>query len=625
MTELVEKTLGSYHLLEVIGYGGMSTVYKAASLADDELVAIKVLSPHIAQDPKFRARFLREIDVLTTLRHPHIVPILDYGEQENSTYIVMPYMPLGTLQDRIKVGPVGPKEGARLISDIADALEYAHKRGVVHRDVKPSNILIDEESHAYLSDFGFAQIHDASLSLTGSVLIGTPAYMSPEQCQGQEVGPRSDQYSLAVVLYRLTTGHLPFDAETPLGIVVQHINEPLPRPRDINPNIPNALENVLLRALEKDPKRRFQSVSVLDEAFQDALLASLDPVTGKLKVDAIHGEGLATQVFDQERSSSVVALKRRLADRRSRLVLALLLLLLIACPFSAWRIFGFTPGGSNSPGESTAVAVAPMVNLTSTVASLSTAVASSAETPLSQGQLETAVAATLTALPTAIETVLGLGSPTAVSTENALTPSGTPLGGVSSPTPTPSIILAGSPQPSHTPSATFASGPSSTPSPGPSATSTLSPSGTPSPTPSRTPTPSQTPSLTPTRTPSVTPTTTPVDPCSLISVGNFRRLGNRAQWRLTNDGGTAITITRIRFDWLDATLELQSITLSSAKIWEGSNTPPVDISSGWSSGSRQVNSGSSATLSFAFPAVAEKSGYNLTVYFDNGCSVGFNN
>jgi serine/threonine-protein kinase len=197
MEGLTGKTLGRYRLMEPIGQGGMSTVYQAHDLDRRELVALKVLSPYVAQEPRFRARFDREIKLLKELQQPNIVPILNYGEEEGITYIVMPFYSGGTLQTRIENGGIGLGEVGRFLADISGALDYAHDKGIVHRDIKPSNVLLDQEGRAHLSDFGFAYVSNTSHSLTGSVLIGTPAFMSPEQCKGEEVDPGQTSTRLA--------------------------------------------------------------------------------------------------------------------------------------------------------------------------------------------------------------------------------------------------------------------------------------------------------------------------------------------------------------------------------------------------------------------------------------------
>jgi serine/threonine-protein kinase len=274
---LIGRTLGSYRLLEQIGQGGMSSVYRAEDLRGPRQVAVKILSPLLAPEAHLKERFEREIRLLLRLRHPHIVPILDFGEADEMSFIVMPFVPSGTLHDRLRRGPIDLQQGARLIDQVASALSYAHANGVVHRDVKPSNVLLDRRGNALLSDFSFARPQDVSQDLTGSALIGTPAYISPEQCRGEPIDQRSDQYSLAVMVFQITTGQLPFEGDTPLAIAMQHVNVPLPRPRALNPSLSVEVEQVLIRALAKDPSLRFESVEAMNRAFQAAVTASLEP------------------------------------------------------------------------------------------------------------------------------------------------------------------------------------------------------------------------------------------------------------------------------------------------------------------------------------------------------------
>ena len=276
MSSLAGRVLGHYYLLEEIGLGGMATVYQGLDLDTNQKAALKILAPHMARTPQFKARFQREIKLLRTLQHPNIVPILDFGEQDEHSYIVMPFYTKGTVQDRLNHGALTPREGARLMDQVSAALDHAHRQGIVHRDVKPSNILLDDEGNAMLSDFGFAQVQDASLSLTGSALIGTPAYMSPEQCRGDPIDARSDQYSLGVILHQMTTGRLPFDADTPMGLVVKHINSPLTPPRMISPNLPEGVEAVLIKSMAKDPGQRFASVGEMNRVFQRSLAGAFD-------------------------------------------------------------------------------------------------------------------------------------------------------------------------------------------------------------------------------------------------------------------------------------------------------------------------------------------------------------
>lgn len=390
MDELKGKTLGRYKLLEDIGQGGMSTVYRARDLDRDVEVAVKVLTPYVAQEPKFRARFDREIRLLKDLEHGNVVPILNYGEEEGVTYIVMPYYAGGTLQDRIDNNGLGLDEIGRFMEEVTAALEYAHGKGIVHRDIKPSNILLDEGGHAMLSDFGFAHVNETSHSLTGSVLIGTPAFMSPEQCRGEDVDPRSDQYSLGAVLYQLTTGRLPYDGDTPMSVVIKHINDPLPRPRFLNPHLPDVLEAVILKAMAKDPEDRYPSVGEMNLAFAAGLEESVDSQTGLARPEAI-GPAPATQVMEARPRGFAGLLKS------NRVVAAGVLLALLALPITAFALNGrlaTSKGGAIvSSGTPT-----PSEYLLATIDALSTANAEALGDPEDPGAVETAVAATVEAM-----------------------------------------------------------------------------------------------------------------------------------------------------------------------------------------------------------------------------------
>ena len=268
---LVGRTLGQYEIREEIGRGGMATVYKAYQPSLGRYVAIKVLPPYHADADIFIARFIREARAVARLEHPHILPIYDFGREGELSYIVTKYVEGGTLKDQLG-HPFDLQRAASIIAQVASALDYAHDQGIIHRDVKPSNILLDHGEWALLTDFGLAKMIGASARITGSgVGIGTPAYMSPEQGQGLEVDRRSDVYSLGVILYEMLTGHTPYEADSPLSVMVQHITQPLPSPRAVNPNIPAAVERVILKALVKDPAYRYARAGDLAAALRDAV------------------------------------------------------------------------------------------------------------------------------------------------------------------------------------------------------------------------------------------------------------------------------------------------------------------------------------------------------------------
>lgn len=271
---LTGKQLGQYRLIAPLGEGGMATVYKSYQPSMEREVALKILPRQYASEPDFVHRFQREAHIIANLQHPHILPVYDYGESDGYPYLVMRYVEGQTLNDRLKGQPIPLPEASRMISQIASALDYAHAHEVVHRDVKPSNVLIDDQGNCLLSDFGLAKVLLSVSQLTASgAFIGTPTYASPEQCLGREAGPRSDIYSLGVILYQMATGRPPFDADTPMAIVIKHVHDPLPMPRSFNPALPEAVERVILKALAKEPQYRYATAGELAGALSEAVQA----------------------------------------------------------------------------------------------------------------------------------------------------------------------------------------------------------------------------------------------------------------------------------------------------------------------------------------------------------------
>jgi tetratricopeptide (TPR) repeat protein len=274
MANLIGKTLGPYRVIDQIGLGGMATVYKAYQPSMDRYVALKVLSTHLSQTPAFVKRFQQEAKMIAKLEHLHILPVYDHDEEGDYLYLVMRYIEAGTLKDRLNRGALSLEDTRRVVSQVGSALEYAHQMGVVHRDLKPSNILVDRQGDCYLTDFGIARMVEGALGMTGSNIIGTPQYMAPEQGESARVDHRADIYAMGVVIYEMLTGRPPYDAETPFAVVLKHLTEPLPLPRNLRPNLPEEVERVMLKALAKNPADRYQSMAELVAAFDRAVEAA---------------------------------------------------------------------------------------------------------------------------------------------------------------------------------------------------------------------------------------------------------------------------------------------------------------------------------------------------------------
>jgi eukaryotic-like serine/threonine-protein kinase len=261
-------TLSDRYLLSgLLGTGGMAEVFLAHDRMLDRDLALKVLKEHYAKDKRFVRRFRKEARSAAALNHPNVVQIYDQGRAEDGRYyIAMEHMPGGSLEDLIlRRGPLGPSEAARLASQVAEALHAAHIRGIVHRDIKPQNVLLDKAGNAKVADFGIALAASRTSTSGTNLLFGTPSYMSPEQAMGERVGAESDLYSLGVVLYEMLTGTVPFAAEGALATAMKHLTE-LPRPpRKRNASVPEAMDALVMELLTKDPEYRYPSAAQLIE------------------------------------------------------------------------------------------------------------------------------------------------------------------------------------------------------------------------------------------------------------------------------------------------------------------------------------------------------------------------
>ncbi len=285
--DLTGRSVGPYRILERCGQGGMAEVYKGYHPLIDRYVAIKVLRPTLASDEEFRRRFQREATAVAAMRHPNIVQLYDFGQLGERFYMVMEYIEGGTLRDRLQALPEGnrrlpPAEVVAIIRGVAAALDYAHQRGIVHRDVKPANVMFTRDGDPVLTDFGIARmLGEGSVTMAG-VSIGTPDYMSPEQARGEPATPASDIYALGVMVYEMLTGRRPFSAETPFGVIVQHLQATFPSPRSLDPSFPEALESVLRRALAKDPAVRYPTAGELARELEAAVEPGMWNVPRKL-------------------------------------------------------------------------------------------------------------------------------------------------------------------------------------------------------------------------------------------------------------------------------------------------------------------------------------------------------
>ena len=266
------ENVGPYRIIDQLGQGGMATVFKAYHPNLDRYVAIKVLHPAFKQDPQFLERFQREARVVAKLDHPNIVPVFDYADHDGQSYLVMKFIEGETLKGVIDRRWPSKEQILGIVRSVGNALTYAHSQGVLHRDVKPSNILLAGSDSVYLADFGLARMAEAGEStLSGDQLLGTPHYISPEQARGEkDLDAGTDIYSLGIVLYQLAVGRVPYNSDTPFSIIHDHIYTPLPMPRSINEKIPEDLERVLLKALAKDRDDRYASIQELVDAFDNA-------------------------------------------------------------------------------------------------------------------------------------------------------------------------------------------------------------------------------------------------------------------------------------------------------------------------------------------------------------------
>lgn len=340
MQQLVDNR---YRIKRLLGSGGMADVYLAHDNVLDRDVALKIMNERYAKDEEFVERFRREAQSAAALSHPNIVSIYDRGATDDGTYyIAMEYLPGGTLKDRIaKKGPLPPKTAAKVALQIAQALEAAHKRGVVHRDIKPHNILITADGDLKVTDFGIARAATSSTMTKTGLILGTAHYISPEQAMGEPVGPASDLYSLGVVFYEMLTGELPYDADTPIGIAMKHVNGSLRPPRELDPRIPGGINAIVVKLLAKDPKDRYTSDAELIEDLERVID---DKIPENATTQVLEGPQRRTRQGDTLVYPSRAERKRR--RRALPLVAGILLLIAAIIGGIAYSLLGNQPQAS---------------------------------------------------------------------------------------------------------------------------------------------------------------------------------------------------------------------------------------------------------------------------------------
>jgi serine/threonine protein kinase/tetratricopeptide (TPR) repeat protein len=383
MADLSGQTLGKYQIIERLGRGGMATVYRAYQPGMDRFVAVKVMHPQYADDASFIERFRREARVVGTLRHPHIVQVIDFDVQDEEYYMVMEYVETETLKNHLqKHGAMPVSQALSVARKLADALAYAHANGMLHRDIKPANVLWSKTGEPILTDFGIAKLAGATGLTASGAAVGTPAYMSPEAGRGEQVDERADVYSLGVMLYEMLSGELPYDADTPYAVILKHINDPLPPLRPRVPHLPEGIERIVIKALAKDKTQRYQSAAELRDALVQAEKVAHEIGTAEDTVDLAPSAGKSPETI-------------LLPERRSVLPFVLGVGVLIGIGLLASTLIS-SPSGLF-------VAAAPSATFSATPTAFPTLTLTATATPTRRDEIVAAPPATATMdLPTAI-------------------------------------------------------------------------------------------------------------------------------------------------------------------------------------------------------------------------------
>jgi len=323
--------LNRYELLEKIGEGGMGIVYKAKCTLLNRFVAIKILKTELIDCEDFITRFKREANSIASLSHPNIVSVYDAGSENNINFIVMEYINGKTLKQLLKENlSLSPLQTLDIAFQIATALECAHKNKIIHRDIKPDNILITEDNIVKLTDFGIAKVADSVTLTNSNKIIGSVHYISPEQAKGKLVDYRTDIYSLGIVMYEMITGQVPYNAENSISVVMMHIQEPILEPKEINTHIPDNINQVILKTLEKEPINRFQTAKELAEIL-NVIKDNLNNNPTDAPTVMMDAENNFTTVENKETISETIIIKKdrnRLFGKNKKLMLAIGLIIL---------------------------------------------------------------------------------------------------------------------------------------------------------------------------------------------------------------------------------------------------------------------------------------------------------
>lgn len=289
---LIGKTISNRYVIEeMLGQGGMSAVYKATDPNLKRVVAVKVIHSHLSNNPDFIKRFEEEASSVAQLRHHGIIQVHDFNKDDDLYYMVLEFVPGETIQDHLKRlndsgRKLSPAKAIEYMAGICDAVDYAHQRGMIHRDIKPANLMLTTTGHVILMDFGIAKIVGGTRHTATGAVVGTAMYMSPEQIKGEQPDRRSDIYSLGVTLFEMVGGRPPFEADSAMTLMMMHVNDPVPNPKKLNPDVPDALVTVINKALAKDPNNRYQTAAQMAAALRNALSAGSSSPKATMVEDA---------------------------------------------------------------------------------------------------------------------------------------------------------------------------------------------------------------------------------------------------------------------------------------------------------------------------------------------------